>query len=69
MDRTLVNSSNVATIGYDPATLVLEVEFRNGGVYQYFDVPESVYQALMSSDSVGGFVNTVIKQGYRYART
>lgn len=68
MHRISVNSSNVAAIGYDQSTATLEVEFRSGSVYQYFDVPESAYQELMSAASVGGYLNTVIKQGYRYAR-
>ena len=39
MNRTPVNSSNVSSVGYDPTSLTLEVEFHGGAVYQYFDVP------------------------------
>ena len=31
--RQRVNSSTVASIGYDPATAILEVEFVNGSIY------------------------------------
>ncbi len=67
MNRTPVTSSNVASVGYDPNTMTLEVEFRNGSVYQYFDVPETVYQDLMSASSVGTYLNQNIKASYRYA--
>jgi len=68
MNRTPVTSSNVASVGYDPNTMTLEVEFRNGSAYQYFDVPETVYQDLMSASSVGTYLNQNIKASYRYAQ-
>ena len=69
MDRVPVVSSNISSIGYDVATQTLEVEFSTGIVYQYFDVPEPVYQQLMQAGSVGIFFNGNIKGSYRYART
>ena len=45
-----------------------EVEFRSGSVYQYFDVPEAVYQELLAAASVGGYLNENIKNSYRYAQ-
>ena len=68
MNRTPVTSSNVAAVGYDPNTMTLEVEFRNGAVYQYFDVPETVYHDLVSASSVGRYLNQNIKASYRYAQ-
>lgn len=69
MIREPVRSSNVASVGYDPNTLTLEVEFVNGAVYQYFDVPEIEYQSLISAESVGKYLNLNIKNNYRYAKT
>lgn len=66
MERQPVSSSNIASIGYEDGTL--EVEFLNGSVYQYFDVPEPVYQGLMNTDSHGQFLHQVVKGNYRYAR-
>lgn len=42
MNRKSVTSSNIASIGYDETSETLEIEFKNGGVYQYFDVPQGV---------------------------
>jgi len=69
MNRIAVTrSSNVASVGYDHKTQTLEVEFTNGSVYQYFDVPQSVYDQLINADSVGKYLNVNIKGSYRYAR-
>ena len=68
MNRTPVTSSNVASVGYDQNTLTLEVEFHSGFVYQYFDVPEAVYQEFMAADSLGRYLNQNIKNSYRYAQ-
>jgi hypothetical protein len=61
-------SSNIARFAYDEANQVLFVEFKNGSVYQYFDVLEQVFQQMMSAPSKGRFLAQVIKGTYRYAR-
>ena len=52
-----------------PENNVLEVEFRTGGVYQYFGVPRESYVALMAAMSKGRFFSTQIKPAYRCMRT
>lgn len=68
MEREMVDSSTVLSIGYEPTSSTLEVEFKNGGVYQYYNVPESIYQQLMASDSKGKFMNAYIKPAYPCSR-
>jgi uncharacterized protein len=67
MERELVASSNVVSIGYEPTTSTLEVEFKNG-IYQYYNVPEAVHQQLMESASKGQFMNTYIKPAFPCSR-
>ena len=69
MDRNNVASSNVRSVGYDPQTSTLEIEFLSSGIYQYYGVPENMYQQLMSATSKGQFLNTYIKNQYAYSRT
>ncbi len=69
MNRTPVSSSNVASVGYDASSLTLEVEFKDGSVYQYFDVPEAVYQEIIRASSVGKFMHANIRNQYRYTKT
>ena len=68
MERTTVESSNIASIGYHEETLTLEIEFLNNTVYQYFDIPFNIYQDLMNSNSHGKFLAENIKGIYRYSR-
>lgn len=68
MNRVSVDSSNVASIGFDEDNLVLEVEFLNGSVYQYFDVPTQIYDGLRNAASVGAFLASQIKGHYRFSR-
>jgi hypothetical protein len=64
MERQPVSSSNIASVGYDPASETLEVEFHSTGVYQYLNVPLFMYERLMMADSVGIFFNAEIKNAY-----
>lgn len=68
MDRSYVASTNVASIGYDEATETLEVEFLNGSIYQYYNVPISIYEQMMQVGSKGKFLNMYIKNAYPYSR-
>lgn len=68
MNRKPVTSSNIASIGYDETSETLEIEFKNGGVYQYFDVPERVYNGIMSASSHGEYLAQNIKGHYRYSK-
>lgn len=68
MDRVPVSSSNVESIGYDEATSTLEIEFKNGATYQYFDVPLHVFSELQNAGSVGAYLASNIKGHYRYSR-
>lgn len=69
MERNAVISSHIASIGYDPLQRTLEVEFRGGAIYQYYDVPEALYEGIMSAESHGKYLDAYIKKGgYRYER-
>ena len=67
MERDPVESSNIVSIGYDSDSETLEVEF-NTSVYQYYNVPEHVYNSFMEAPSKGQFLNVNIKNAYPYSR-
>jgi hypothetical protein len=62
MHRVPVESSSIESVGYEKN--VLEVRFRNGGLYQYFDVPEETLVLLMRAGSKGAFFNQSIRGRY-----
>lgn len=68
MERIPVSSSNIASLGYDAATQTLQVEFLSGSIYQYFDVPQTVFEDFKNAGSKGRYLATQIKGIYRYAR-
>ncbi|WP_436493653.1 KTSC domain-containing protein [Actinokineospora sp. HUAS TT18] len=68
MRRQAVSSTSIASVGYDAAVSTLEVEFRNGHVYQYLEVAKRLYWALMSADSMGAFLNREIRDQHEFRR-
>ena len=69
MRRKRVSSSAISSVGYDPKGEVLELEFSSGGVYDYYEVPQEVYAALMAAESKGRFISEEIRGRYRSERT
>ncbi len=61
VERQTVQSSAALSVGYDEASQTLEVEFKETGVYQYYNVPRTTFDALMASDSIGKFIHIYIK--------
>lgn len=61
-----MQSTNLLGVRYQPYTHTLEVEFHNGHVYQYFDVPAQAYRALIDSPSHGRFFNHFIRDRFAF---
>lgn len=68
MERESVQSSNLASIGYDARNQILEVEFHHGGIYQYANVPQDVYEELMDASSHGVYFSAHIRNVYATKR-
>ncbi|MPZ59931.1 MAG: KTSC domain-containing protein [Propionibacteriales bacterium] len=66
MKREPVTSAALRSVGYDPETWTLEVEFVSGDVYQYLEVEPEDVEALIRSGSMGRFLNQHIKPRYQY---
>lgn len=67
--RVSVRSSNLKEVGYDPAERILEVEFHDGGVYQYRNVSAAIHKNLMNARSKGEYLERAIKNGgFPYTR-
>lgn len=61
MNRQRVISSNIKTVGHDPHTNTLEIEFNDGRVFQYAGVDQAKHQALMAAPSTGKHFHKFIK--------
>ena len=59
------SSTCFSRIGYATEYEILVVTFRDSGVtYLYLDVPQSEWEAFESSNSIGVYYNTNIKNNY-----
>ncbi len=61
-------SSVVQNISYDAEHRRLRIVYVSGYVYDYLDVPESVYKEMISSGSKGTFLNTKVKGQFKYKK-
>jgi hypothetical protein len=62
-------SSNISGFDYDKDSQILTVEFKTGGRYNYYDVPETTFEQMKAASSKGQFLAQNIKGRFRYARS
>jgi KTSC domain-containing protein len=63
--RESVDSTAIATIGYSKKLRALEIEFVNGAIYRYSEVPNSLYRELTKANSKARFYDKNIRGRYR----
>ena len=63
-----VESAALATVGYDEARELLQVEFCGRAIYQFFGVPVAVHEGLLGSPSKGSYFNQAIRGRFAYQR-
>ena len=68
MDLIGVSSCNLSAVGYDEDSRVLRIRFQKGEIYDYYNVPEFVYQALLEAASKGSYHYDNIRGVYTYNR-
>ena len=68
MNYIVVQSSNIAKIGYNKDTGELGVIFNNGGEYIYPGVSEEIYNDFMSASSHGHYHYENIKYTFAFRR-
>lgn len=66
IQRHRVHSSNVASVGWQDN--IMEVAFKNGGVYRYYNVPEDVYEGMLRTPSVGKYLHREVKGKYMFRK-
>jgi hypothetical protein len=67
MNMVPIISSNLVAVGYDVGTGTLRIQFRSG-TYDYYVVPASIHQGLMSALSHGEYHAAHIKNSYRFRK-
>ncbi len=66
--RQPVESSVLASVGYEAGKRVLEIEFHSGAIYRYLEVPEETHRRLLAAESKGHFFGANIRDKFRSER-
>ena len=66
--REPIPSSALTAAGYSKRLHIMEIEFCNGAIYRYLDVPAGVYREFMSAESKAQYYDWNIKGRYRALR-
>jgi hypothetical protein len=64
--RVLLESTTLASVLYDPLQRRLDIEFRSGQWYRYFQAPPFCYQQLLEADSKGAYFNRHIRNRFPF---
>lgn len=64
MVRQPLKAVNIISVGYNPVSQTLEIEFHDGSIIQYYDLPNFVYQALISAELPDMYYEQNIKSTY-----
>lgn len=66
--RVLLDSTALVAVSFSAATSILEVEFRNGLIYEYLGVSSSLYAQLLAAPSKGAFLVRFIRNHFPHRR-
>ncbi len=62
MERISVKSSNIKSVGFEGGTL--QVEYKNGGIYEYQNVTAKQVAELHASESIGKYLHSTIRPNH-----
>ena len=68
MERKRINASNIRAVGYDARNRTLEIEFSDGGIFQYSGVSEEVHRRLVNAPSPGSYFRDNIEENFSAKR-
>ena len=63
-----VVSSNIQAVRYNKAEEILHIRFRDGGIYEFIDVPSNIYLGFMTSPSKGKYFHANIRGVFQSTR-
>jgi hypothetical protein len=59
-----VKSSNIESVGYDPASKTMQVKFRSGSTHEYGGISPEVHAAFMGASSHGAHYAAHVRGRY-----
>ena len=68
MHRIPIPSTDIIQVGYQEDSEILEIKFSQAGVYQFFNVPTTVYDEFMSAASKESYYRAKIGERFPCSR-
>jgi len=69
MHRTPIESKAISSLGYEATEQRLEIQFTDGGIFEYENVPPDVHLQFLMAPSKGQYFNQMIRGKFTYTRT
>ena len=66
--HSVVDSSLLTSVAYSTDNQTLDLEFRSGIAYRYFDVPATVVDGLLAAESKGYYFNRCVRDSFRFQK-
>ena len=66
--KSRVDSSNLDEVEYDDKTQTMRITFKNGGKYEYYGVPQDIYDGLMGAESKGSFFHYNVRTSFGFKK-
>ena len=63
-----LSSSHLDSAGYDERLKLLQIQFVNGAMYEYYDVPKDIYIGLKTASSAYEYFQEHVKGVYRFSK-
>jgi hypothetical protein len=60
-----VTSSSLRRVGYNSMSRTLRIEFKEGSVWEYLQVPPSEYEGLLKAGSHGRYFSSHIRNHFQ----
>lgn len=68
LEMTEVQSSTVSAVGYDEVSGEMRIQFSNGTVYAYENVPVKIYTDMLEAKSKGWYVSEYVKNKFPFRK-
>ena len=66
MQRLSIDSDSLRSIGYNELGQMMEVEFEDGTLRQYYDVPLDIYDDFLETKTKDNYFNDYVKDNYLF---
>jgi len=66
--RVLLDSTALTSVSFSAETNILNVEFRNGLIYEYLGVSSDLFEQLLAAPSKGAFLVRFIRNRFPHRR-